>query len=369
METPNGLGLQSRIYPSPPRCTRLSTGGDMSGSKLNKLLALALHRVIFLSPMSESLSAMGNGLPRKRGIAASICTFGGLILAYFVFGLRSASAQSLGDTAREQRSKVQAQGAPHVYTNEDLSGDTILVPADQERFNTAVSEPLNPTVLPVAVSAPVDPSALSAAMGIAVAPPIAVPQWPAGTPLGDVARYYRQQKQQRQVTSGPVVAQKRKEIPAAAYQPKFVTTPAPQLVQKTKRFIASTTPAPKEPFSASSVASSVTVSAGDSLWKIASRYLGDGNQWREIASANPQIGDPNRIHAGERILLPSTTAVVASNHQVRVQSGDSLWKIAKAQWGTGQAWSCIAESNPQIDAAGQIYPGQVLTLPSTCSLI
>jgi nucleoid-associated protein YgaU len=200
-------------------------------------------------------------------------------------------------------------------------------------------------------------------------------------PLGDVARYYKQQKQQRQVTSGMAV-QKRKEISSPAQQPKFI--PAP-VVEKTKHFLASTTPstkaapnaapkatlaAPKATLPGSSAGSSVTVNEGDSLWKIASRYLGDGNQWPLIASANPQIADPNRIHAGEQIALPATVAEVAlSSHQVRVQSGDSLWKLAKAEWGTGLAWNCISAANPQVNATGRIYPGQILTLPESCSSI
>jgi nucleoid-associated protein YgaU len=111
---------------------------------------------------------------------------------------------------------------------------------------------------------------------------------------------------------------------------------------------------------------------GDSLWEIAARHLGDGNQWRDIAALNPQLSDPNRIYAGQDLRLPAHPGVIANvpgefENIVRVQRGDSLWKLAKAHFGKGQAWSCIADSNPQIGPVGKIFPGQILALPSLCS--
>ena len=40
-------------------------------------------------------------------------------------------------------------------------------------------------------------------------------------------------------------------------------------------------------------ARSHTVNSGDSLWAIARHYLGDGNRWREIYNLNPQIAERN----------------------------------------------------------------------------
>ena len=53
-------------------------------------------------------------------------------------------------------------------------------------------------------------------------------------------------------------------------------------------------------------ADEVRVERGDSLWKLALRHLGDGNAWAAIAAANPQLPDPNHIRAGELLRLPST---------------------------------------------------------------
>jgi LysM repeat protein len=46
------------------------------------------------------------------------------------------------------------------------------------------------------------------------------------------------------------------------------------------------------------------VRAGDTLWKIASRELGDGNRWREIARLN-NIVDPDALSVGQRLRLPA----------------------------------------------------------------
>ena len=48
-----------------------------------------------------------------------------------------------------------------------------------------------------------------------------------------------------------------------------------------------------------------TVRLNDSLWTIAGARLGDPTRWPEIATANPQIRDPRRIHPGDVIRLPS----------------------------------------------------------------
>jgi nucleoid-associated protein YgaU len=45
------------------------------------------------------------------------------------------------------------------------------------------------------------------------------------------------------------------------------------------------------------------VKKGESLWSIAQARYGNGNRWKTIAAANPTI-DPNRIQAGQTIVLP-----------------------------------------------------------------
>jgi nucleoid-associated protein YgaU len=49
-----------------------------------------------------------------------------------------------------------------------------------------------------------------------------------------------------------------------------------------------------------------------------------------------------------------------------VQKGDSLSKIARAIFGRGSLWSCIAGANPSIKDPDVIYEGQTLSLPADC---
>ena len=48
-----------------------------------------------------------------------------------------------------------------------------------------------------------------------------------------------------------------------------------------------------------------TVEKGESLWKIAKHYYGDGNLWRKIHEANKDtVKNPDLIHAGQKLNIP-----------------------------------------------------------------
>ena len=54
-------------------------------------------------------------------------------------------------------------------------------------------------------------------------------------------------------------------------------------------------------------AASYTVQKGDSLWKIAKEQLGSGTQWNRIYEANQNaIRDPNLIYVGQQLTIPET---------------------------------------------------------------
>ena len=295
---------------------------------------------------------------------SAIQFFPALLFSVFLLGLTSGHAQSLGDLALQQRERVRnnAPKSAHVFTNEDLARPRIMEGLDPESSETQA---------PFA-SVPAKPASASAPSGEQAAKEMAVPVWPKGTPLGDVARYYRRLQELRSIPiETPVLAQDTPRDttagqPSDAPRQNAKAFSPDQPLQKPKKIIVVAEPAIRENSPAPRV---VRVSPGDSLWKIASRYLGDGNQWQEIASVNPEIADPNLIRAGQQLRLPGENATAAAaTNQVRVEAGDSLWKLAKAQWGNGQAWSCIAESNPQIQDSSRIYPGQTLALPASCSL-
>jgi len=129
-------------------------------------------------------------------------------------------------------------------------------------------------------------------------------------------------------------------------------------------------PAPVAPvISNAAVPRSIIVRYGDSLWKLAQINLGDGHRWHELADINPSIINPDHIVPGMPINI-ATTAPVApsapSDSTVTVSKGDSLWKIAQKKLGFGGFWGCIAKANPVIRDANRIYTGQVVAVPETC---
>jgi nucleoid-associated protein YgaU len=65
-------------------------------------------------------------------------------------------------------------------------------------------------------------------------------------------------------------------------------------------------PAPSSPVAPVAPAlRSVRVQPGDSLWKLARHSFGRGNLWPQILSANPAIVDPSRLPVGTELLLPN----------------------------------------------------------------
>ncbi len=82
-------------------------------------------------------------------------------------------------------------------------------------------------------------------------------------------------------------------------------------------------------------ASSYRVASGDSLWRIAERELGDGERWKEIASANPGI-DPKRLVAGTTLTLPSGRRSATLSAPVRTASAASKSGTAVASAATAK---------------------------------
>jgi nucleoid-associated protein YgaU len=119
----------------------------------------------------------------------------------------------------------------------------------------------------------------------------------------------------------------------------------------------------------SSPVRTVTVQAGDSLWKLAQQTLGRGSRWHELLAANPGIGDPTHLAPGTKIVVPSETAILQSRKsdtKIAVERGDTLTKIAQSQYRKAAAWRCIVQANPEITDPNRIYEGQQLLLPFNC---
>lgn len=133
------------------------------------------------------------------------------------------------------------------------------------------------------------------------------------------------------------------------------------------------------------------VQANESLYKIADRYYGDGNQWRRIAEANPgRVGENGSVREGVtlRILDPRTVATPgqsASRSPVRraqadpsatrastgpltytVKSGDTLGEISQELLGTvRRQHELIALNRDVLKDPDNLLAGTVLKLPSS----
>jgi nucleoid-associated protein YgaU len=116
----------------------------------------------------------------------------------------------------------------------------------------------------------------------------------------------------------------------------------------------------------------VTVKAGDSLWKISRAHLGSGSRWQELLAANPTVVAPTRVRPGTVLTIPGAAAETVkpenSTSTFTIQKGDSLWKIALNQYGQGSSWTCLAQANPTLRNPHQIFPGQTLVVPASCTL-
>lgn len=185
-------------------------------------------------------------------------------------------------------------------------------------------------------------------------------------PLGDVARRYRMLKQLEEILD----ADKTDVLPGAKPALASPTLTRPRAVPIRDPFQKEPRVTRQPEFQKRPTlfgGEKIRINPGDSLWRLARRRLGNGSLWRKILAVNPQLKDPNLIRAGEWIQMPQKEATSSMASQVRVHKGDTLWKLAQASFGNGLAWSCIARANPMIPNANVIYSGQLLTLPARCT--
>lgn len=112
----------------------------------------------------------------------------------------------------------------------------------------------------------------------------------------------------------------------------------------------------------------VIVEAGDSWWKLSREYLGRGSRWQELAALNAGEANPDFIEAGSEVLVPAASEVPQTKQasRITVRKGDTLWSIAKAHFGSGLAWNCLALANSEISNPDVIFPGELVLIPSSC---
>jgi nucleoid-associated protein YgaU len=335
---------------------------------------------------------------------------------------RAQASQDVAEAARQERARKDAKKQKHVYTDEDLHRAKILTPDDEARVEAKRQQ--QPAPVEAQAQAPMDASGQLADL-----------------PLGDIARRYRNAKLAAQAPdpfhlpfdepvfaapaiSVPTLAPPRpifsqahpkvapahhnsivapalpRDVPLrrvdpftrrvaplappavattiapAAPQPRVAGPIAPS-VKPRAAAPAIAPPAPKASVSASIAPPSavaktslamrtVKVQPGDSLWKLAQQNLGRGSRWQELLAANPGIVDPARIAAGTEIVVPAKLTTLKSDLRVTVKEGETLSRIAQFTYGRAAAWRCIAQANPEIADVNRIYKGQQLLLPFSC---
>lgn len=85
-------------------------------------------------------------------------------------------------------------------------------------------------------------------------------------------------------------------------------------------------------------------------------YKGAGKRYVAVQT-------PDATVKQEETPLAENPAVTA-NKTHTVQSGDTLWGIAKKYYGNGSQYPKIMSANPDIKNVNLIYPGQVFTIPA-----
>jgi nucleoid-associated protein YgaU len=337
--------------------------------------------------------------PSRRNALCSVA----LVCALSLFLPAISRAQDdAADAARQEKTRKEAQAkkSRHVYTNEDLQKKEILNAEDRAGVEARKKE-----VAPVP----------------AVAPGVNSENVKPTDSLGEVARRYRAEREARKAQEA-LRKQTPSQFPMDIAQPALAHPILPAESGKKSPILAPRFETPRtgkirDPFSrlavpsrkgivpaASSVAvvpkaiavvpvapavapkastekivparidatGTVTVKAGDSLWKISREHLGTGSRWQELLAANPNVVVPTRVRPGTVLTIPgaATETVKRENSTSKwtIQKGDSLWKIALNQYGQGSSWICLAQANPTLRNPHQIFPGQTLAVPAACTL-
>lgn len=104
-----------------------------------------------------------------------------------------------------------------------------------------------------------------------------------------------------------------------------------------------------------------TVKAGDSWWKIAANQLGSGARMNDLAAYNGKTIN-TILHPGNIIKIPVEGSAKPSYKEYTVVKGDSWWVIAKKQMGNGSRYKELAAYNGK-STDDVIHPGDVLKVP------
>lgn len=115
----------------------------------------------------------------------------------------------------------------------------------------------------------------------------------------------------------------------------------------------------------------VEVQQGQSWWRLAEIYWGDGARWPELRALNGATGGrPELLELGSTVWVPERIAVHEPSplRTVTVQEGDSLWSLAREHLGRGSLWNCLANANPRNVDYMHLAIGARIQLPERDAL-
>jgi nucleoid-associated protein YgaU len=345
-----------------------------------------------------------SGLARGPScVCRAVVLCGILSVSFCAFHARG---QGVAEAARQEKARKAAQQKSplHVYTEEDLKRKTILTPEDQAHVE---ARKRHQEAVPPEQNAQQQPDGAN-------------PQFES---LGEIARRYRQQKAAREAelaakkrfTPFPYqVPESLLAVPKAGVAPRLapglpsgvdnrsaasgyhfvphfyppVTGPRSRISPFQPRPLARSSSVPLAglagrpafplrpsntvraetkavpPKLVSAGTRWIAVQPGQSWWKLAELYLGDGARWPELRKLNAVSGPPDLLLSGSSVVVPAAASNAKVSAQfIAVSQGDTLWSLAKQHFGRGAAWTCLASSNPQIGDYTHLAIGTLLAIP------
>jgi LysM repeat protein len=345
------------------------------------------------SPSRESFS-------RRR----SVILFAVFSVFFSSTPLKAQDQDNVADAARQERARKAAQQSnpPHVYTDEDLKKNKILVPADQARADARKKQ--NESASAQQQNAP-----QSAPQNANAAPAPADPNQTES--LGEIARRYRAEKAARDAAEAaaknlapfpyvvtrpdPAFAEPKPEIVpiAPATNPDIsirrhieISPMAPRVPNAAKngrvrispfqprplftRPIVPNAPAPVAP--AKPVTATNLANRGKRVSPVGPTRPIEANPpvpptTRFVpAEPKPPVSPERSFHVNPAPSVNATPKVEAGNltQSVRVHRGDSWWKLAQRHLGSGARWPELRAMNAvPSEAADYLREGTTVLVP------
>ena len=132
------------------------------------------------------------------------------------------------------------------------------------------------------------------------------------------------------------------------------------------------------PRSVPAAGSVYVVKSGETLGDIAMAHLGTWRRWTEISALNDNI-EPSKLRAGMKLTMPAAVArsvshtpstatralaEPAAEARHKLQSGETMSKLAARYLGKAERWPEIAAANPGLDP-NRLQVGAMIAIPST----